>query len=568
MNTMRLLSLIIMCSLIFTSEVKSEILFVSSEQEFTDAHNSASPNDSIVWRTGIYSDVRMDIEKDDLTVMAEELGSVIFTDVSRVNIFGDNIVFQGFQYLNGHLGPQDIVNITGSHILFTQINIRGYSCNKYLRVRDESRFVDITYCNFENRVNLIDQNILSILVDATTPGYHKIQHCSFKNFQGNGNDEGIEPIRIGVSTQSEFASRSVVEHCYFRQCNGDGEIISSKASQNVYRFNTFEDNPVSELVLRHGSENIVYGNFFINGKGGVRVREGQDHYIYNNYFYDLDDRAVFLQNDDSDPLDNINIGFNTIVECAEVRLGGVGSDPPNNVTFSNNIFFNSDDDIFSNATGTETWIGNISFGDLGIPQPTSGMRMIDPELEENSAGFFGISPISPAIDAAEAGFAPLPDYMDIENLDTEILFDLMGQSRPQSIAERDLGSNEHPHDILIMPMATEENTGPDYNTSISVSVQNTLQNVSDLIRINPNPVSDQFNIEINVKSKGDLRIDIMNAEGRIVDTIYRTIVFPGKMTITKNANNLPAGLYLVSASHGNIQEKIESIQTVKCIKLP
>jgi hypothetical protein len=554
--------------LIFTSEVKSEVLFVSSEQEFADAHNSASTNDSIVWRTGIYSDIRMDIEKDDLTVMAEELGSVIFTDVSRVNIIGDNIVFQGFQYLNGRLGPQDIVNISGSHILFTQINIRGYSCNKYLRVREESRFVDITYCNFENRVNLIDQNILSILVDATTPGYHKIQHCSFKNFEGNGNDEGIEPIRIGVSTQADFASRSVVEHCYFTQCNGDGEIISSKASQNVYRFNTFEDNPVSELVLRHGSENIVYGNFFIDGKGGVRVREGQDHYIYNNYFYDLDDRALFLQNDDSDPLDNINIGFNTIVECSEVRLGGIGNDPPTNVTFSNNLFVNSDDNIFSNATGAETWIGNISFGDLGIPLPVSGMRIIDPELEENSAGFFGLAETSPAIDAAESGFASLPDYMDIENLDTEILFDLMGQSRPTSIAERDLGSNEHPHDILIMPTATEENTGPDYDTSISVSVQNTSQNVNDLISINPNPVSDQFNIEVNVKSKGELRIDIMDAEGRIVDTIYRATVFPGRMTMAKNATDLPAGLYIISASHGNTQEKIESIQTVKCIKLP
>lgn len=66
-------------------------------------------------------------------------------------------------------------------------------------------------------------------------------------------------------------------------------------------------------------ENTVYGNFFMNGKGGIRIREGQHHYIYNNYFYNLQDRAIFLQNDDSDPLADINIAFNTIINCGEVR---------------------------------------------------------------------------------------------------------------------------------------------------------------------------------------------------------------------------------------------------------
>lgn len=567
MKTFEIVVSIILSSLLLSSNAKSEVLFVSSQSEFNVAHDNASANDSIVWRTGTYTSIRMDIDRSDLTVMAEELGSVIFTGVSRANILGNNIVFQGFQYLGGTIGTLDVINITGSHITFTQINIKDYTCFKYLRVREESQYVTISYCNFENRLNLDDQNILSILVDDTNPGFHKIQYCSFKNFEGTGNDLGIEPIRIGVSTQADFISRSLVEYCYFTQCDGDGEIISSKASENVYRYNTFENNPKSELVLRHGSDAIVYGNFFINGKGGVRVREGQNHYIYNNYFYQLDDRAIYLQNDPSDPLDNINVAFNTIVDCAQVRLGGSGNNPPTNVTFSNNIFTDPVNDIFQNATETETWIGNISFGDLGITLPTSGMVMTDPELEENSVGYFGIAASSPAINAAQVGYAFLPEYTDIENIDSEIIFDLMKQARPEAIEEKDLGSNEHPHNVLISPFATEENTGPTYDTSTTISSIFNTTVVNDLIEISPNPASDKVNFELNIKNKGELKIDIMNVEGKVVDSIYKEVIFPGNLTISKNIKDLPTGLYSVLASNRKQEGGSQRIQTIKLIKV-
>ncbi len=567
MKLLQITSLIIFCSLLFSIDGRSEVLFVSSQQEFNTAHNNSSANDSIVWRTGTYTNIRMDIDKDNLTIMAEELGSVVITGVSRVNIEGNHILFQGFQYLGGAIGTLDVINVTGSHVTITQINIKDYTCFKYLRVREESQYVDITYCNFENRLNLDDQNILSILVDNDNPGYHKIQHCSFKNFDGTGNDLGIEPIRIGVSSQADHISRSLVEYCYFTQCNGDGEIISSKATQNVYRYNTFENNPLAELVLRHGSEAIVYGNFFINGKGGVRVREGSNHYIYNNYFYQLDDRAIYLQNDDSDPLENINIAFNTIVDCAEVILSGDGNDPPSNVTLANNVFADPMDDVFEEATGAETWIENIAFGDLGIPLPTSGIMEIDPVLEENSEGYFGLSQNSPAIDAAQEGYAFLPDFMDIENIDTELLFDLMEQNRPTSIEEKDLGSNEYPHSVVISPIATEENTGPDYNTSITLSSLSEIPKLNNFIKVQPNPVSDLLNFEITVENRAQLKIDIINSEGRVVDTISEQTVLPGKMNFSKNLSNLPAGIYNIIATSRTNQKNQEVMQMIKLVKI-
>ena len=552
--------------LLLIPKAKSDVYYVSSQQEFDDALENSALNDTIIWNSGTYSDIYMNITKGRRTIMAEELGKVIFTGASRVNITGDYITLIGFQFLEGDIGDRDVINTRGSYNIFTQINIRDYTCYKYLRVREESRYVDITYCNFENRLNLDDQNILSILVDETNPGYHKIQYCSFKNFDGTGNDMGIEPIRIGLSTQADHISRTLVEYCYFTQCNGDGELISSKASQNVYRYNTFENNPKAELVLRHGSEAIVYGNFFLNGKGGVRVREGQNHYIYNNYFYELDDRAIYLQNEDSDPLDNINIGFNTIIDCSEIRLGGSGSDKPTNVTFANNIFADPDDDIFEDATGTESWIGNIASGDIGISLPTNGLDIIDPKLEQNVEGFFGLSQTSPAIDAAISGYKILPSFEGMENIDSNILFDLMGQDRPSAVVDKDLGCSEYPHEVLIRPIATEENTGPSYNTSMTTSLQSIEQPLSDFIKIHPNPVSDILQINVFSRSKTDLKIEILDVEGRVVDTINEQIIFPGEKIFSKETNGLQPGLYTIRAISKNLNDGVESFQTLKFIK--
>jgi len=566
MKLVKLISASIFCTLLFISTAKADVIYVNSQQEFDDAHDNAAMNDSIVWRPGTYSDIYMNISNDHLFITAETLGTTIFTGASRVNVTGDYITLRGFQFVDGDIGTNHVILNRGSYNHFTQINIRAYTCYKYLIVREESQYVDITYCNFENRLNLDDQNILSLLVDDTNPGYHKVQHCSFKNFAGTGNDLGIEPIRIGVSTQADFISRSLVEYCYFTQCNGDGELISSKARQNVYRFNTFENNPKAELVLRHGSESIVYGNFFLQGKGGVRVREGQNHYIYNNYFYELDDRTIYLQNEASDPLDNINIAFNTIISCSEVILGGDGSNKPTNVTFANNIFADPDDDLFEEPTGTETWIGNVSFGNLGITLPASGMTVTDPQLVENSEGFFGLAQSSPAINAALPGYAALPQFDGMEEIDTEILFDLMGQDRPSSIAEKDLGCNEYPHNISIQPIATEENTGPSYNTSIISGLQSKGLIVNDLIKVSPNPVSNQVNINVYSKHRADLKIDLLDLEGRKIATLARKTSFSGNITLSENLENLPSGVYTIHATSQDHQG-IGRIQAVKFIKL-
>ncbi|WP_020534343.1 chondroitinase-B domain-containing protein [Lewinella cohaerens] len=433
---------------------------VSSQSEFNTAQDLANAGDTIAWVQGTYSDTRMDIDKDGLIVTAIPYGTVLFTGVSRVVINGDDVTFSGFQYIGGFVPTLDVIRVYGSDVLITQVNIQNYTSFKYLRVYEESRRTTISYCNFENRLNLDDQNILSILVDDE-PGYHKIQYCSFKNFDGIGNDQGIEPIRIGVSSQWDLDSRTLVEYCYFTQCNGDGEIISHKSRQNVYRYNTFENNPVAELVLRHGDEGIVYGNFFLNNMGGIRIREGSNHFIYNNYFEGQDRRTIYLQNDPSDPLSDIHIYHNTIIDSEEFRLGGNGNNPPTNVIIANNVFTDPKTQLFDEDTGNETWIGNLSFGTLGIDSPSSGLSNTDPELVENIEGFFQPASNSPVIAAASAGYPVVPLYPGMD-YDNEILFDLMIEPRPVSIADRAIGASEFSSTVNVQPHATEMNTGPSY----------------------------------------------------------------------------------------------------------
>ena len=540
---------------------------VSSGVAFNTAQEQASPGDTIVWESGVYADIRMDINKDGLIVTAEPYGTVLFKGTSRVTINANDITFAGFQYVGGVIANLDVIRVYGSDVLITHVNIQNYTSFKYLRVYEESRRTTISYCNFENRLNLDDQNILSILVDDE-PGYHKIQYCSFKHFEGIGLDEGIEPIRIGVSSQGHLDSRTLVEYCYFTRCNGDGEIISHKARQNVYRYNTFENNLVAELVLRHGDEGIVYGNFFINNRGGVRIREGSDHFIFNNYFEGLNDRVIYLMNDPVDPLNDIHIYHNTIINSEEVRLGGTGNNPPTNVTIANNVFANPKLRLFQEDTGNETWIGNLSFGTLGIDLPSTGLSDTDPVLYENPEGFFQPDSNSPVMAAASAGYPAVPLYPGME-YDHEIMLDLMKESRPGAIADRAIGASEFSSTVPVQPHATEMNTGPSYlfDNPINYVAVNTSQLYIGEEGDNKS-VRVSSNIDWTVMSSEDwIATDLPSGSGDTklnitIDTNPDTVNRSGTLTIAGGTESVTITMYQDPSEPEPIDTLVNPIDTL------
>ena len=183
---------------------------VNSLTTFTSAQSSAVAGDIIEWASGTYSNINMSVTKSGITVTTATLGAVTFNGSSRATISGSNVTFSGFQYIGGDIGTDNVISITGSNTTFTEVNISSYTCYKYLIINATCQNTTVSYCNFENRINTPDQNILSILV-GSTPGYHKIQYCSFKNFVGSNysGDAGVEPIRIGVSSTAANQSRSI-----------------------------------------------------------------------------------------------------------------------------------------------------------------------------------------------------------------------------------------------------------------------------------------------------------------------------------------------------------------------
>ena len=300
---------------------KTSVYTIKSLAEYQAAEAKAIAGDTILWAAGTFHDVVWAIGKDGIHVKAERPGAVIFSGSSKVEIKASGTTFIGFQFIGGK-ADGDVCKISGSNNRVEQLNFSGYHSNYYLNITTTGRRNVVRYCNFEKKPEDKQTSVLQIQVDEKEPGYNVVSHCSFKNHTAPpnaGGDYGIEALRIGYSYQAKFISRSIVEYCYFYRCNGDGEVISSKARENVYRYNTFDDNGESHFTLRHGSDNVVYGNFFLKG-AGLRIKEGQNQMVYNNYFETGNYWTIRLENYKVDPLKNIVIAHNTFANSGSMRL--------------------------------------------------------------------------------------------------------------------------------------------------------------------------------------------------------------------------------------------------------
>ena len=434
---------------------------VKSDVEYRDAYKKAQSSDTICWEKGTYSDISLEIKKDNLVIMAEQDGQVTFAGNSYAKIFASGCEFRGFQFIGGRIDGS-VVRVDGSHNKISQLNISAFQSKYYLDITPTSQYTEVTYCNFERKPEKPESSVVEVQVAEGQPGYHVIRYCSFKNHTapaGTGSDYGIEALRIGYSFQSKFISRTIVEYCYFTKCNGDGEIISSKARENIFRYNTFLDNGDSHFTIRHGKDNVVYGNFFLGG-AGLRIKEGQNQMVYNNYFETGKRFAIQLVNYNVDPLQNIVIDHNTFVSSGAILLGGQGDFPPTQVVFANNLIVDPTGNPLSDPVGTERFIHNaIDASETAIL--SGDFVRIKANLERNDLGFMQPGRKSKALHST----VNIPQQiLDIPVLDDdpEIGLDIMQQKRPANLTTRSLGCAEYSGKIKVKPYVINENTGPGY----------------------------------------------------------------------------------------------------------
>jgi len=537
-------------SLIYSNNSNAVTINVNSVSAMQTAINNANSGDEIVLTNGTYLNNTISISKSNITVRAATLGGVYLNGTNAINISGNYVTFSGFQFTSGNIADSEIINIYGNNNTLSQLNFNGYHAKKYIHINADTQYNVIENCNIENKpVDAVIGCLIQITTTPTKPGYHKIRHCSFQNFPGPGGDYGNEPIRIGLSTEMNNASRTIVEFCYFENVGlGDGESISLKSCENVCRYNTFTNNPKGQLVFRHGYRNVAYGNFFINNSGGIRIKEGANHYIYNNYFSTGSLSAVELQYEVEYPLDNINFIHNTFIE-GTVDLGTSGL---TNVTLANNIFKKNSGSIFKNPVGNEKWLGNIYSGTLGISIPT-GMTNIDPKLALNSEGYYGLTASSPAINAANATY---PSILDITNIDDDptLLLDIKGLPRPASAILKDVGCEEYNASgtIVNRPLKLAD-VGPTYLKPITTLINPTSNEFDFDFRVNNTSKKLQF--EINLDNTDDIYVDFYNSKGQLCKAYKFNYIHQNiKQGFSVNIDGLKSGMYILTLHSNNFSK--------------
>ncbi len=291
-----------------------------------------------------------------ITLIVRKGGSVTLSGTSQLLIDGRWLVVDGLKFADGYSPKGAVVMFSkmSEYCRLTNTAIIDYNPPQketnynWVLLRGMYNRVDHCYFTGKNHVNA------TVVVEITgQPNYHRIDHNYFGPRPELGQNGG-ESIRVGYSGLSLTPSYTTVEYNVFKQCNGEGEIITNKSCNNTYRYNLFFESE-GALTLRHGNSTQVYGNYFIgNGKprtGGIRVI-GEDQEIYHNYFHGLAGdgarSALSVMNGMlNSPLHgyyqvrNARIRENTFVNCRYTFLFGFGkketvNEPPVNVLLSGN----------------------------------------------------------------------------------------------------------------------------------------------------------------------------------------------------------------------------------------
>jgi len=353
---------------------------VKNIDELNAANKKALPGDTVILQNGEWRNVTIKLscngtEKDPIVFRSQTAGKVIITGNSKLKLGGNYIVVNGLFFKNGYAGDDAVISFRidnkqlANNCRVTNTVIDDFNNPKRM---DENNWVlfygknnQLDRCSFKNKKNM--GVLLAVILDdeRSRENFHLINHNYFGKRPPLASNGG-EIIRVGVSQHCQFNSNTQIKNNFFEHCDGETEIISIKSCSNVVEGNIFKECQGS-VVLRHGDNNLVKGNYFLGndktGSGGVRViNKGQK--VINNIFYkcrgvDFRSPLAVMNGIPNSPAHryvqviNAEIVSNTFYECSPMSLCE-GSDtertlPPDNVTFSNNIFYNSRDSIIYKA---------------------------------------------------------------------------------------------------------------------------------------------------------------------------------------------------------------------------
>lgn len=236
-----------------------------------------------------------------ITLKAETPGGVKFINGQPLKIGGEYCIIDGFHWKGGNGASNFIEFRDGSNYAnystLQNCVVDGLigtstptSSVKHNWVVMYGTYNTVTNCSFMNKMTSGNMILAEYQFNASPDGTlntpntrcdivgHKILNNYFYNYSkidpNLTNSGDSETIRIGTSEYQNVQSDAIVQNNYFVQSDGENEIITNKSKGNSYINNTFRRCRGS-LVLRHGSNTTVNGNYFlgenVEGTGGIRI---------------------------------------------------------------------------------------------------------------------------------------------------------------------------------------------------------------------------------------------------------------------------------------------------------
>jgi poly(beta-D-mannuronate) lyase len=413
-----------------------KVAMAASLKELQQAVAGAVAGTTVILKNGQYPDPCILKGKGSkgrpIVVRAETMGKVELHN--QITLEGEYLSLIGFRFSGK--GGIAVKNGTGCRV--SRCHMNNLEGGQWLRVDSRSRNVEIDHCLFEKKENnrVMEKGCQLLRVDQTnTNEAHHIHHNHFRDIPKGKNGNGYETIQlitVGNPKDPKIGDTgSLIESNLFERCDGESEIISVKSNGNLLRGNTFS-HCRGELVLRHGHRNVVNGNWFIGGSGGVRL-QGQDQVVVNNYFDRITGAGLAMMDGTADGfymrVERALVAHNTFVNCRYTFHIGLNHSSypdgavPRACNTSNNIFYQEKDAKNGLITFVKdqepeewTWQGNIYQGVLGIA-PRSGLQQSSDFSKKDGELLL---PTAQTITALRAGLKP-----------NELAVDLAGKARPE-----------------------------------------------------------------------------------------------------------------------------------------